>query len=306
MAVYIVRRLAYTLVLMFLASAFLFCLSRARGDPRQLYLTEGSYTTQERWDEWGRQMGLDKPLVVQYFIWVSHAVQGDFGTSILTKQDAWGMVTHRMPATIRLSGLAFVLSFLLAVPLGVLAAVKRGTAYDIGARVFALLGQGLPQFWVALMFILIFAVYLEWLPTSSMRGIDSYVLPAMTLSWGATAASLRLIRTSMLETLGTDYVKLARAKGVSPMMVVWKHALRNALLAPLTHFGLLFAAFMTGTVVVEEIFAWPGVGRLAINAVFTNDFPVVSAVVMFFVAVYAGVSLFVDVMYAVVDPRIRV
>jgi peptide/nickel transport system permease protein len=306
MARYVARRVAYTIVLLALATAFLFGLSRARGDPRQLYLTEGSYTTQARWDEWGREMGLDKPLVVQYFIWVSKAIHADFGKSLLTKQDAWSMVRHRMPATMQLSGIAFVLSFLIAVPLGVMSAVKRGTLYDIAARVFALLGQGLPQFWVALMFILIFAVYLGWFPTSSMQGPKSFVLPAVTLAWAATSSTLRLVRTSMLETLEAEYITLARAKGVSPTFVVWKHALRNALLAPLTHFGLLFAAFMTGTVVVEEIFAWPGVGRLAINAVFTNDFPVVAAVVMFFVVVYAGVSLFVDVLYAVVDPRITV
>lgn len=216
------------------------------------------------------------------------------------------MVRHRMPATMQLSGIAFALSFLIAVPLGVMSAVKRGTLYDIVARVFALLGQGLPQFWVALVFILIFAVHLGWFPTSSMQGPMSFVLPATTLAWAATSSTLRLIRTSMLETLESEYITLARAKGVSQTVVVWKHALRNALLAPLTHFGLLFAAFMTGTVVVEEIFAWPGVGRLAINAVFTNDFPVVAAVVMFFVVLYAGVSLIVDVLYAVVDPRIRV
>ncbi|MEX0762665.1 MAG: ABC transporter permease [Dehalococcoidia bacterium] len=301
---YVLRRLAYSLILVVLASVFIFALTRARGDPRYMYL-EDAYITQERWDAWGREMGLDKPIVVQYLIWASKAARGNFGESQVNRRDAWGLVGERLPATLQLSGVAYVLVVLVSVPLGVMAAVKRGTVVDLIGRTFALLGQATPTFWLGLMMILLFAVYLGWFPTSGRGGLASYVLPGITLASGSIAASLRLIRTSMLEVLDSEYIKFARAKGVSSNLVIWKHALRNSLLVPLTYFGLLFAAFMTGTVVVETIFAWPGVGRLAIEAVFNNDFPVVSAVVIFFVLVYAVTSLMVDLLYAVADPRIR-
>lgn len=305
MAKFLIRRFATMLLLLVLTSMLVFGLSRARGDPRELYLPVEAYTTQETWDAWGREMGLDRPLVVQYLIWASKAVRGDFGQSQVTKTDAWRMVVSRIPATLQLSAVAYVLALSIGVPIGVLSATKRGTTWDLAGRTFALFGQALPPFFVGLLFILFFAVILRWLPTSQMGGIDHYVLPAMTLAWGASASTMRLVRSSMLEVLDTEYIKLARAKGVAPRYVIWKHALKNSMLPPMTHFALLLAAFMTGTVVVEQIFAWPGIGRMAIEAVFTNDFPVVSAVVLFFTLIYVGANLAVDLLYAAIDPRIR-
>ena len=305
MAKYFFRRLVYSLILLILTSVFIFTLTRARGDPRVMYLID-AYTTQERWDAWGREMGLDKPIVIQYLIWAGKAATGDFGVSQATRVDAWQMVWERLPATLQLSGTAYVLVILLSLPLGVMSAVRRGSVVDVVSRSFAAIGQAAPVFWVGLMMILVFSVFLGWLPTSGRsEGLSSLVLPALTLASGSIAASLRLTRTSMLEVLDSEYIKFARAKGISNRMVIWKHALRNSLLVPLTYFGLLFAAFMTGTVVVETIFAWPGVGQLAIQSVFDNDFPVVSATVIFFVAMYSAVNLGVDLLYAVVDPRIR-
>lgn len=302
---FITRRLAYMAALLFLTSVFVFGLTRARGDPRELYLPVEAYTTQEVWDAWGKEMGLDKPLVIQYAIWASKAVRGDFGASQVTKTDAWQMVRSRIPNTLQLSGLAYVMALSIGLPLGVLSAVKRGTPWDLAGRMFALFGQALPSFWVGLIFILVFAVILRWLPTSQQGGIQHLILPALTLAWGASASTLRLVRSSMLEILDSEYIKLAKAKGVSQRSVIWKHALKNSLIPPLTHFALLLAAFMTGTVVVEQIFAWPGIGRMAVDAVFTNDFPVVSAVVLFFTVIYVGTNLAVDILYAFIDPRIR-
>ena len=305
MAQYFLRRLLYSVILLALTSVFVFGLTRARGDPRLMYLVD-AYTTQERWDAWGREMGLDKPIVVQYLIWAGKAVRGDFGESQATRVDATQMVLERLPATLQLSGTAYALVLLFSVPLGVLSAVRRGSKLDLATRMMAALGQATPTFWVGLMLILLFGVSLGWLPTSGRSaGLASLVLPAITLASGSIAAASRLIRTSMLEVLDSEYIKFARAKGVSARSVIWKHALRNSLLVPMTYFALLFAAFMTGTVVVETIFAWPGVGRLAIQSVFNNDFPMVSAVVLFFVAMYSVVNLAVDILYAVVDPRIR-
>ena len=292
-------------VLLLMVSVLVFALTRARGDPRQLYLGDQVYINQETWDRWGKEMGLDKPLPVQYFLWAADAIRGDFGNSLVEKRDAWTMIRQRIPATLELSAVAFVWAIVIAVPLGVLSAVNRGTAWDLVGRMFALFGQALPGFWVGLMLILIFAVYFDLLPTSTRGSISHIVLPSVTLGWAASASSLRLVRSSMLEVLDSEYVKFARAKGVSNSWVVWKHALRNSLIPPLTHFGLLAAAFISGTVVVEQVFAWPGIGRLAIDSVFANDFPVVAAVVMLFTLIYVGANLLVDVLYAAIDPRIR-
>jgi peptide/nickel transport system permease protein len=194
---------------------------------------------------------------------------------------------------------------LVGVPLGVLSAVKRGALLDYVGRTFALFGQALPPFWLGIMLILIFAVQLQWLPTSRRGGIDHYILPTITLGWVAASGFLRLLRSAMLEVLDSEFVKLARAKGASGASVVWKHAFRNAILAPLTYAGLLLAGFMTGTVVTETVFAWPGLGRLAVQSVYDNDFPLMTGVVLIFAGMYVAVAFIVDVAYAYFDPRIR-
>jgi peptide/nickel transport system permease protein len=291
------------IVVVVFATLFVFLMSRASGDPRTLYLSE--YTTKADWDKWGEQMGLDKPIFVQYSTWLGNAVRGEFGTSLRDQVDAWEVIKARIPATLQLSGGALLFATIVGVPLGVLSAVRRGSFWDYGARIFSLGGQSVPGFWLGIMLIMLFAVQLELLPTGRRGGIDHYILPSIALGWSSAAGFTRLIRSAMLEILDSEYVVLARAKGVSNRVVIWKHAFRNAVIVPLTYSGLLIASYITGTVVTETVFAWPGLGRLAVDAVFNNDFPVITGVVLIFTLIYVVINLFVDILYAVIDPRIR-
>ena len=211
-----------------------------------------------------------------------------------------------MPATISLAVIAFSWAILVGIPLGVLSAVKRGTFVDYFARWFALLGQAMPVFWVALMAILIFSVELGWLPTSRKGGPDSYIMPALCLGWLPAAALLRITRGSMLEILDSEFIKLARAKGVSPVVIIWKHAFRNALIAPVTLAAIIIASFLTGTVVIESVFAWPGLGSLSIDAIKNNDFPMMAAIILMFGVLYLTANMLVDLLYMALDPRVRV
>lgn len=303
MAKFVLRRLVYAVAMLVAVSVFLFSLTRAAGDPRFLYLNE--YTTKEQWDSWGKAMGLEKPLVVQYAVWASKAVKGDFGRSLRDQRPALSVVKERIPATLQLGTAAFIIAVMVAVPLGVMSAVKKGTGWDYFGRTFALFGQAMPSFWLGLMLIIIFAVQLRLLPTGQRGGPDHFILPAITLGWISAAGLLRLVRSAVLEVLDSEFIKLARAKGVGEREIIWKHALKNALIPPLTYSGIIFAAFITGSVVTETVFGWPGLGRLGIDAVNNNDFPVIVAVVSFLTLIYVGVALFVDVAYAFVDPRIR-
>ena len=290
-------------VVVFAATALVFGLSRVNGDPRNVLLDE--YTSKEQWDAWGVKLGLDKPLVVQYGIWVGNAARGDFGQSLGHRTNSLDVILKRIPGTLQLTAGAFIFASIVGVPLGVFSAVRRGSAFDYIGRTFALFGQALPPFWLGIMLILIFAVELEWLPTFGRGGVKHYILPSITLGWLAASGYLRLMRSAMLEVLDSEFVKFARAKGVSSQQIIWKHALRNAMLAPLTYAGLLLAGLITGTVVTETVFAWPGLGRLAVQSVFANDFPVMTGVVMLFTVVYVILNFLVDIAYAYLDPRIR-
>jgi peptide/nickel transport system permease protein len=268
-----------------------------------MYLSE--YTTQEQWDTWGRQMGLDKPVAVQFLIWFGKALRGDLGVSLRESRSVTTALIERIPASLQLGLASWIFAIALGWPLGVLSAVKRGTIWDYTGRTLALLGQALPPFWVGIMLIFIFAVELEWLPVGRRGGISHYILPAITLGWLSAAGQLRLVRSAMLETLDSEYIKLARAKGVSARVVIWKHALKNAAIPPLTFAGLVLAGFVTGTVVTETVFAWPGLGRLAVTAVLQNDFPMVAGAVLLVTVMYVGLSFMIDIAYAYIDPRIR-
>jgi peptide/nickel transport system permease protein len=284
-----------------------FSLSRLSGDPRLLYMgNEGYGVTPEQYEALGRELALDKPFVVQYLARLGHAVRGDLGQSIVGRQSVTGMIRAKLPNTLKLAAVAWASAVVLGIPLGVLSAVKRGSPVDYLARGLAVLGQSMPGFWIGIMAILIFAVELHWLPSLG-RGSNpkEFVLPVLTLAWLPMAGFVRLTRSSMLDVLDSEYVKLARAKGVSYWTVVAKHAFRNALIVPLTLSGLLLANLMTGSVVVEAVFSWPGIGRLALQAVADNDFPVLSGVVVMFTAIYLVANFLVDLLYAVVDPRIR-
>lgn len=300
---FVFRRIVAGTAVVFLVGFLIFALSRMAGDPRQLYVDE--YTTAESYEAMGRAMGLDKPLVVQFLIWVGNAVRGDFGTSLFNRTAALPVIVQRIPATLQLTAGAFAFAILTGVPLGVLSAAKRGSVWDYLGRTFALYGQALPAFWLGIVLILVFSVQLGWLPTGKRGDWTHYVLPSVTLGWGASAGFVRLTRSAMLEIIDSEFIRFARAKGVHERVVIWKHAFRNAMIAPLTYAGVLLAAFLTGAVVTETVFAWPGLGRLAVLAVFNNDFPVMTGVVMIFTVLYVMVNLGVDLLYAVIDPRIR-
>jgi len=286
------------------ATLIVFGLSRLAGDPRYLYLGS-SYVTKETWDAWGREFGLDKPLVVQYGIWLSKAVRGEFGKSLGTGYPAIDMIRRAAPATLQLASAAWIVSIVTGVLVGVVAAVKRGSLLDLAGRSFAFFGQALAPFWLGLMLILLFSVRLGWLPTSQRGGLDHYILPAITLGWLPAAGMARLVRSSMLEVLDSEYIKFARAKGVGEWLVVWKHALKNALIPPLTFGAMTLAGFLTGTVVTETVFAWPGLGRLTVTAINNNDFSLMTAAVLIFTVIYVVVVFLIDIAYAYIDPRIR-
>lgn len=302
---FMIRRFSFGILSVVGATFIVFVLSRLAGDPRNLYLGVGMITP-EIWEQWGRDFGLDRPLPMQYLIWLGDAIQLDFGKSIQTGHQAFDTIKEKIPATLQLAGGAWLFALFVGIPLGVLSATKRSSAFDLIGRTFALFGQALPPFFLGLMLILIFAVNLGWLPTSQRGGWEHYILPMVTLGWLPAAGVLRLVRSSMLETLDSEYIKLARAKGVAEWKVIWKHAFKNAAIPPLTMSALILASFLTGTVVTETVFAWPGLGRLVVTAINNNDFPVMTGSVLVFTVLYVITVFLIDISYALIDPRIRI
>ena len=313
MRTFIVRRLVFLFVAIIAATLFVFALSRIQGDPRNVMLNVG-YVSPEQWQAWGEQLNLDKPLVIQYVLWMGKGVfQGDFGDSLKTSQPVMQMVVGFAPASLQLGLAATLFVLLTGIPLGILSAVKRGTIWDVIGRTFAVFGQALPPFWLGIMLILIFSVNLDWLP-SGTRGHDAtnpferlqyFIMPAITLGWLASAGLMRLVRSSMLEVLDSEFVKLARAKGVGTNTVIWKHAFKNALIPPLTFSALILVGFIGGTVVTETVFAWPGLGQMMYTAVINNDFPLMTGGVLALTVAYVIAVFVIDILYAVIDPRIR-
>lgn len=249
--------------------------------------------------------GLDKSLPEQYFVFISNAVQGDFGNSFRWRTPVMDLVIERFPNTIQLALLSIAVATVIAVPMGVLSAVKKGSVFDMVGKTIALLGQSAPPFWLGLLLMWIFAVKLGLVQTSGKGGITSFILPATALGLFWVAAMMRLIRSAMLDVLDSEYVKLARIKGLSEWKVIWKHVLRNAAIAPLTYFGIILGSLLLGSVSIETVFAWPGVGFLVFEAVFTRDYPLVQAIVLIFSVIFITVNLVVDILYAYLDPRIR-
>lgn len=301
---FIAVRVLQSLVAIFVMSLIVFSLARISGNPIDVMLPIEA--TEEDHERLTQYWGLDKPLHEQYVLFVKKAIQGDFGESLKYQgQSAMGLVVERLPATFELAGFALLVSALIAVPIGVLAAVAKGTGWDAAAKVVALLGQSLPVFWLGIVLMWIFAVWLGWFPSSGRGGLQHLILPAITLGWFQVAAIMRLVRSSMLEVLDSEFVKLARIKGIPEWKVVWKHCLRNAGIAPLTFFAIIAGVLLTGTVVTETVFTWPGLGLLVVDAVRSRDFQVVQAVVIIFAFIFILCNLLVDVLYAYLDPRIR-
>lgn len=306
---FVIRRVLYVFVALVAATLFVFLLGRAQGDPRNLLLQEGGYgVTQETWDLIGKRLNLDKPLVIQYLIWLGRVLTGDLGESVGDRIPVADQLRVRIWPTVSLAAPAWILAIIIGTPLGIVSATKRGSLIDYLARGFALIGQAAPQFWLALMGILIFAVLLRWVPVATPGegfAIRNYILPVTVLGLGPTAAYLRLTRSAMLNVLDSEYIKLARAKGVSNRMVIWKHAFRNAVIPSLTLSTLVLAGLITGSIVIESVFAWPGIGRMAFEAVSNGDFPLVTGTVLFFTLFYLVLNFITDLLYVVIDPRIK-
>ena len=301
---FLVIRFLQTLVALLAITLIVFGLTHLTGSPVDALLPDDA--SQEQIESLIRHWGLDRPLHEQYLAFLGNALQGDLGVSLKWRgYTAMEVVLQRLPATLKLGGLSVLISIVVAIPLGVIAARHRGTMVDKSANVVALLGQSLPQFWLGIMLIWIFAVGLGWFPTSGQGGLQHMFLPAIAMASFQIAALTRLTRSAMLDTLRSEYIKLARLKGVSEHKIIWKHALRNAAIVPLTYFGLLSGSLLTGSVVIESVFAWPGTGLLSIEAIRGRDYPVVQAVVILFAVVFLAINYVVDALYALVDPRIR-
>jgi peptide/nickel transport system permease protein len=292
------------MIALFLMSVIVFLLGRLSGDPVSMLLSQ--YSTEEDRVRITEQLGLNKPVLEQYGIFIFNALKGDLGKSVAgDNRPALTLILERFPASLKLALVALIISILIGIPLGVLSAVKRGSFLDAFARLLALLGQSLPAFWLGIVLMYFFSVKLRLLPTSGYGGIRHFILPAATMGLFTVAAVTRLTRSSMLEVLDSEYIKLARIKGVSEAIVIWKHALRNSLMPVITFMGTFFATMITGAVVIETVFSWPGIGRLAYESILNRDFPVMQGVILFMTTLYILANLIVDILYAWIDPRIR-
>jgi ABC-type dipeptide/oligopeptide/nickel transport system permease component len=300
---FIIVRLLQAFVALIGISILIFLLVRASGDPTLLFRTPLS--TEEDIARIRADLGLDKPMPEQYWIFIKDLAHGDLGDSIVKRRPVTDMILERLPNTLSLALTSFLVSMLLAFFLGILAATRRDGWLDNGVKFLAILGQALPGFWVAIMAILIFSVYWQIFPASGTGGFTHFVLPVATMALFLMPGMLRLVRSSMLDVLDSEYIKMARIKGLPERVVIWKHALRNALIAPLTTAGMIFAMLITGAVITENVFAWPGIGRLSIEALVSRDFPVVQGVTLMVAVAVLLINLLVDILYAYVDPQIR-
>jgi ABC-type dipeptide/oligopeptide/nickel transport system permease component len=303
MASYVQQRLLQAgLVIVGLTLVVLFLARLAPGDPVDLMLPPDALPEERQ--SMRERLGLDQPLLVQYGVFLQRAVQGDFGRSLYYRKPVLQIIAEHLPRTLLLAGAALVLSLVVAIPLGVLAAVKRDTAVDYGGALLALLGQSLPGYWLGLMLILLFAVQLRWLPTSGYETPQHLILPAVTLGVGLMAIVMRLTRSGMLDVLGEDYIRTARAKGLATPGVVLRHALKNTLIPLVTVVGLQLGSLLAGAVVIETVFSWSGVGLVLVTAIGERDYPLIQAGVLFVSIIFVFTNLLVDLLYAALDPRI--
>jgi peptide/nickel transport system permease protein len=304
MKAYVLRRLWQSALTLAGVSVLVFVILRVLpGDPAKMLLPEGA--PQSAVDELNRQLGLHEPLYVQYGLFLKSVFQGDFGQSFQYRAPALQVVTERLAATVQLALAAMLITVLVGVSLGIVAAVRRGTRYDYASTVLAVLGQSLPNFWLGIMLILLFGVALRWLPTSGFESWRHLILPAVTLAAFPMALVARLTRSSMLEILGRDFIRTGRAKGLAEGAVILRHALRNAAVPLLTVLGLQIGTLLGGAVITESVFAWPGMGKLVVDAIFFRDFPVVQTVLILSATIFVVINLLVDLLYTVIDPRIR-
>lgn len=305
---YILNRIFQSIINLFFITVLVFLLARSIGDPADVFIPDE--LPMEAVIAFREKLGLDRPLYEQYWLFIKDLARGDLGTSVRGHRPVTQMLVERLPATFSLAAVAMGIAMTMGIPLGVLSAVYRDTPIDRAAKIVAFLGQSTPAFWLGIMLMLFFGVFffqqgLPSLPISGRGGPATYILPAFTLGWFVVAGLVRLTRSSMLDVLDSDYVTMARAKGLNEKIVIWKHALRNAMIPVLTYSGLILGGFMNGSVVVEQVFAWPGIGRMALSSVSGRDFPVIQGVVLMIGFFYIVVNLLVDILYVFVDPRIK-
>ena len=303
MAGYLTLRVLRAAIVVLGVSTAVFVILHLSGDPAALMISPES--DRSDYERLRTHLGLDKPILVQYWGFLVRLSMGDFGESFQYGQPALSLVLERVPATLQLTTTALLISLGVAVPLGIVSAVRRNSILDYTVSSLTLVGQAVPNFWLGIMLILVFAVELHWLPTSGREHLRALVLPAATLALHPLSKFTRLTRSEILDVLGTDYVRTARAKGLAERAVLFRHALKNAAIALVTLIGLDLGYLLGGAVITETVFAWPGIGRLAVNAIFQRDFPIVQAFVFFVSVVVVGVNLLVDMVYSILDPRIR-
>jgi ABC-type dipeptide/oligopeptide/nickel transport system permease component len=300
---YLIRRLGRTLFVLWGISTIVFVILRLSGDPAVLLLPQEASV--EDVLRLRHDLGLDDALLLQYARFLSNAVRGDFGDSLRHREPAMALVRSHLWATLELSFTAFSMAIVVAVPIGILAAVKPQSLYDYTAMTLALIGQSAPTFWIGIMLILAFGLGLRWFPIGGRGTVAHLVMPAITLGAFAMASIARLTRAAMLEVMRLDYINTARAKGLSHGHIIWKHALKNAAIPVVTIMGLQFGALLGGAVVTETVFSWPGIGRLAIQGIYNRDYPVVQATVFVAAVFFVVVNFVIDLLYTILDPRIR-
>ena len=303
MKTYLLRRVAQSLLVLLGISFVVFGILHLTGDPSLVLLPPDA--TPEDVLKLKEAMGFNDPFFVQYARFLRGALAGDFGQSIRHGEPAFQLVVDRLPATFELAGAGLAIAIVLAIPAGIISAVRRNTVIDYVSTVMALLGQSMPTFWLGIMLILLFSVQFHLLPSSGRGTMQHLILPAITLGLFTTARITRLTRSGMLEVLNQDYIRTARAKGVGDPPIVWKHALKNAAIPIVTIVGIELGTLLGGSVITETIFAWPGVGRLSVQAIYNRDYPVVQAAVFLLASTFVLVNLVVDVLYTYLDPRIR-
>lgn len=314
MARFLLQRLVTSIISVIGATVIIFSLIQLHNDPRELFVPDSGYgITQEQWDRLGEKFGFNKPLPVQYLAWMGRTLRGDLGISLAQQRPVSQVLGRKIGATLQLAVGGWIFAIIVGVPLGILAAVRRATAWDYIGRTFAVLGQGAPPFLVGIVLILVFAVWLKDTPFSLPAGtrpldlnLTYFILPSITLGWPAAAGIMRLTRSAMLEVMDSEFVKMARAKGVTTRSVIWKHAFRNALIPPMTSALIIFSNWLHGALVVETVFSWPGIGFVALfTAVNDNDFPLLLGAVFIYIIMFLAFALLADIMYALIDPRIK-
>lgn len=301
---FLIRRVLWTVPIMLgVLTLIFFLIHLIPGDPVDLMLGEQALPADR--EQLREQLGLNQPLASQYFSYLAKTLSGDMGQSIHARQPVADMILERLPATAELMLGAMVVAVALALPLGIVAAMFHGRFFDRAASLFAVLGVAMPNFWLGPLLVLVFSIYFDWLPVSERGGLEHLVLPAITLGTALAALLSRMTRTSLIEVLGEEYIRTARAKGLSRSRVIWVHAMRNALIPVITVAGLQIGVLLSGAIITESIFDWPGIGSLLLEAIFQRDYPIVQGSVLFIATTYVLVNLATDVLYGWIDPRIR-